>query len=110
MKIEINSTYKFTGGDEMSHYDASFVNNPTLEEFVNWILTEKNDEWGDIRDCEHKDPRHEPYFFPKKIVEYKWGNIISLCDDYDELKHKTIELTKMDGGWTAMDYTIKFID
>lgn len=110
MKIEIKSQYKFTGGDEMSHYDAHFVNNPTLEEFVNWILTENSKEWGEVLDCEHKDPRYEPYFYPKIIVEYKWGKIISLCEDYDELKNKTIELTKMDGGWSAMDYTIKFID
>ena len=110
MNIKINSKYKFTGGDEMSHYDASFETNPTLEEFVNWIITKKKEEWGDIEDCEHNDPEQLPYKFNKKIVEYKWGKILKVCEDYEQLKNKTIALTKMDGGWSAMDYTIKFID
>ena len=111
MKIDFNLTYKFTGGDEISHYDASFkYGNPTLGEFLNWILTEKSGEWGEIEDYGHDNPELLPYKFPKKIVEYKWGKIVSLCDDYEQLKDKTIELIKMDGGWSRMDYTIKFID
>lgn len=109
MDIRINSKYKFTGGDEISHYDASFEENPTLYQFVCWVLRSIG-EWGYIEDRNTPDPKHLPYNFPKKIVEYRYGKIIFLCDDYDQLKDKKIALTNMDGGWSRMDYTIKFID
>lgn len=110
MEIKINTRYKSTGGDEISHYDAAFETKPILKEFVSWILSEKSGEWGYIEDSEHPDNPQCQYFIPKKIMEYSHGEIVSLCEDYDQLKNKTITLTNMDGGWSRMDYTIKFID
>ena len=106
MDIRINTKYKSTSGDAISHYDVWFEENPTLYEFVCWVLTKKSDEWGYIEDQDNRNK----YNIPKKIMEYSHGKIVSLCDDYDQLKDKTIAITYMDGGWTRMDYTIKFID
>jgi hypothetical protein len=97
MSIEIKSYYESTSGDAISHYKAEFVSNPTLEEFVNWILETNPEEWGDIRGVD----------FWTKYVEYRYGKIVELCDNYDAIKGKTISLKRMDGGWTNMDYTIE---
>lgn len=103
-KIKITKEYLSTGGDEISHYKAKFENNPTLEEFVNWILKENPMEWGYVRS------KWIPGQGDEKYVEYSHGKIVKLCDDYPKIKNKTIELLNMDGGWTAMDYVVKFVD
>lgn len=100
MDIKIKEKYKFTGGDEISHYDAHFESepNPTLEEFVDWILRKHPEEWGYVRSNEGWT----------EYVEYRYGEIRRTCADYSEIKGKTISLKRMAGGWTAMDYCIEF--
>lgn len=103
-KIKITKEYLSTGGDEISHYKAKFENNPTLEEFVDWILKENPREWGYVRS------KWIPGQGDEKYVEYSHGKIVKLCDNYSEIKNKTIELCAMDGGWTAMDYVVKILN
>lgn len=96
MDIKLIKEFKSTGGDCISHFDAKFEINPTLEEFVDWLLTNQAKEWG--------------YVFGNGFfvfVEYSCGNIVKLCDNYNEIKNKKISLHKMDGGWSRMDYRIK---
>lgn len=94
MDIKLLMNFKYTGGDCISHYDATFETNPTLKEFVDWLLKKKSNEWG--------------YVFGNGFcIEYRWGNIVKLCDNYNEIKNKKISLHKMDGGWSRMDYRIK---
>ncbi len=100
MDIKIIEKYRYTGGDEFSHYDAHFKSNPTMEEFVDWLLNHKSHEYGFIIDTKEG--------FNKIYVEYRDGKIERLCENYNELKNKTIFLTNMDGGWSRMDYDIGF--
>ena len=94
MDIKLIMEFKSTGGDCISHFDAKFETNPTLEEFVDWLLTKQVKEWG--------------YVFGNNFcIEYSLGNIVKLCDNYNEIKNKKISLHRMDGGWSRMDYTIK---
>ena len=94
MDIKLLMNFKYTGGDCISHYDATFETNPTLKEFVDWLLTKNSNEWGYV-------------FGNGFFVEYSCGNIVKLCDNYNEIKNKKISLQKMDGGWSRMDYRIK---
>lgn len=96
MDIKLLKNFKYTSGDCISHFDATFETNPTLEEFVDWLLTKNSKEWG--------------YVYNKRFfifVEYSCGNIVKLCDNYNEIKNKKISLHQMHGGWSCMDYTIK---
>lgn len=103
-KIQIEKEYDFTGGDCMSHYkNVRFVENPTLEEFVNWVLTERPDEWGYIRSKWIPDKGDEEY------VEYSDGKLIGVCDNYNEIKGRKISLLDLDSGWTRTDYTIEVL-
>lgn len=86
------------GGDCISHYNASFKESPTLEEFVQYIITEKSNEWGYI----NLDKWYN------RILEYRRGKIVSTTKEYEDNKDRRIVLRQMDGGWTAMDYTIEF--
>lgn len=94
MDIKLLMNFKYTSGDCISHFDATFETNPTLKEFVDWLLSKKSNEWGYVRGDDF-------------CIEYRWSNIVKLCDNYNEIKNKKISLHKMDGGWSRMDYTIK---
>lgn len=100
MKTEIKliTKRKFTVGDATSFYDAKFVENPTLGEFVQWLKKNNPEEWGKVLDKGRN-----------QIVEYRWGGIIGYCDKYEEIKDKRIALTQMIGGWTMMDYIIEIL-
>lgn len=101
MDIKIIKKYKFTGGDAVSHYDAHFETNPTMEEFFEWIIKENPEDWGVVEN---------PELWPDNYMEYSDGEIVRVCDNYNEIKDKTISLCSMDGGWTKMDYTIEIVD
>ena len=79
MKTEIKliTKRKFTVGDATSFYDAKFVENPTLGEFVQWLKKNNPEEWGKVLDKGRN-----------QIVEYRWGGIIGYCDKYEEIKDK----------------------
>ena len=100
MEIRIISEYKFTGGDAISYYDAHFANNPTLEDFVSWVIANNRSDWGYIQAAG----------LGCRYVEYRYGEVVGICADYDEIKGKIISLRQMEGGWTRMDYIIELED
>lgn len=64
MDIKLIMEFKSTGGDCISHFDAKFETNPTLEEFVDWLLTKQAKEWG--------------YVFGNNFcIEYRWVALLS---------------------------------
>lgn len=98
--IRIIQKYRFTAGDAISYYDAKFIKNPTLDDFVQWLITNNSDEWGTVR---------TESTIGAPIVEYKRGRVTMFCEDYESLKNKTISLTMKFGGWGMMDYVIEFL-
>lgn len=83
IKIIATSTPR-TGGDCITHYKAKFEENPTLGEFVEWILTQNSGEWGDI---------YVSTGYSKiRILGYRYGVIVSEEPEYYNNADKTIEL------------------
>lgn len=99
MEIKIiKDKYEGTSGDEISHYKVHFLENPTLREFIDWVLSTNPREWGYI----------EIRNYPSRI-KYDNGSIVR-CTIPDEQLNKRIRLIRKDGGWSAMDYTVEFED
>ena len=96
MGIKIKQQYVGTGGDTVHHYNAEFVTNPTLEEFVEWVIKNHPKDWGEINSV-----RNAIY------VEYEEGKIVRRCKNYSSIKGRKISLKYVDGGWSMMDYTVK---
>lgn len=65
----------------------------TVQEFIDYVLTEKAGEWGNI------DTSHGR-------LKYKYGHIVSDSIPASE-KNRIISDAKANGGWTLMNYTIK---
>lgn len=82
--------------DCTSFYDASFKVPPTFEEFMQYLIIEQSQEWGYIALDN----------WLNRIVEYRWGKIVSATEEYDKNKDKRIVLHNMHGGWSRMDYVI----
>ena len=78
MDIKIIKKYKFTGGDAVSHYDAHFETNPTMEEFFEWIIKENPEDWGVVEN---------PELWPDNYMEYSDGEIVRVCDNYNEINN-----------------------
>lgn len=87
------------GGDHTTYYKAKFETNPTLQQFVHWILKERPSEWGDV----------SLSGFRGKLVEYRYGTITYTSPICEESWDKTIELISYSGGWSRSDYIIKFV-
>lgn len=86
-----------TGGDCVSAYTAHFESNPLLMEFVDWIKEQK----GDFGTIDMKAPYHS--------IEYKHGEIINNTFPLNDFT-RTIELIRISGGYSMMDYLIRFVN
>ena len=79
-------------GDECSLYQIQMRKQMSVQELIDYVLTEERGEWGYIEVAEHR-------------LEYRWGSIVS-----DELTEadKNMEIKDMFGygGWSRMDYRI----
>lgn len=100
---------KHTGGpygDACSSYDVMLDHEYTVQEFVEEVLKEKQDEWGNFTIT---TDFHYTYTNQKDSCQYKYGKI---TDDFKnaETKSQIISEVKAHGGWTAMDYFIKIAD
>ena len=90
-----------TGCDCTSEwFNCSFRGeNPTLGEFLSLLL--KGGEWGEVEIG--KKWTHNPRF------EYRSGEIVSNTFTEQE-KSRKIELVRMSGGWSMMDYLVNFTE
>lgn len=97
--IKIHWNNGKTCNDATIYYEnCEFEVNPTLGEFIDWLLNVQNGEWGYIA---------LDRVFNRRL-EYRWGKIVS--DSFTPAeKAKKIALISADGGWTRMDYTIRFV-
>ena len=82
-----------TRSDEISPFKVIFDKEYTLKEFVENVLQNER-EWG--------------YFhFGDVVIEYRYGKLM-LCDIPKEYEDKIISSAECDGGWSRMDYYLKF--
>ena len=87
--------------DCSAHYEVSLDRTCTLQDFIDIVLKERNGEWGyfSIYETDKSWLDYDRY-------EYSHG---CLKDNIPpEILNKTISHIKGHGGWTRMDYLIKF--
>lgn len=97
--MEINIIYDKSygmGSDGTRCSECHFEKNPTLGEFVEWVLRRGN-EWGEIAVNSGFDD----------IVEYSHGKIINDKSLYEKYKDETVELKTISGGWSRVDYILR---
>ena len=82
-----------TGGDCTCGYNVILDREYTVEDFVNTILTEKNNEWGNIDIYNYR-------------CEYNNGKLITKTFPEEYLQKKVTKVSAS-GGWTRMDYVLK---
>ena len=88
-----------TGGDCTTYFKAKFETNPTLQQFIAWILKERPSEWVDV----------SLSGFGGRLVEYNRGTITYANPVCEESLDKVIELVSYCGGWSRSDYLVKFV-
>lgn len=97
---------KHTGGpygDACCRYAVMFDREYTVQEFIEDIIKEKPEEWGEFQIA--TDLKY-PYTTSIDICVYKHGQIISNFKKPDTAKMKIKEIVAH-GGYTNMDYYIK---
>ena len=81
--------------DATSWYNVLLLQPMTVREFVDLMLAEHPDEWGDF----HVRPSH------RILCEYKYGKITSTNDEQmNEIGDKRIVRVDANGGWSMMSY------
>lgn len=88
-------------GDSCSSYDVQLNKACTVQEFVDMVLKERPNEWGEfiiITNFYYKSQ--------KDYCKYEYGKITNDFKN-SETKSQIISKVKAHGGWTAMDYIIK---
>lgn len=102
------SRLKFTrtgpeGGDCTAPYSVEVDEEcRTISEFLKAILEENPNEWGKIYLMEvGKSWLSAPY------IEYRNGEIVATSED-TSFKNRTIECVTASGGWSRMDYYVRF--
>ena len=83
-------------GDATSMYNVRFNKKMTVQELIDYVLTQRRKEWGYIVMGN----------WPKgHRLEYRYGGIVS--DNLTEAeKRVVIKQMFASGGWSAMDYII----
>ena len=105
----MNSRLKFTrtgpeAGDCTAPYSVEVDKEcRTLVEFLKAILEENPNEWGKIYLMEvGQSWLSAPY------IEYRNGEIVATSEDTSSFKDRTIECVTASGGWSRMDYYVRF--
>ena len=80
-------------GDETFDYIVTHSTAKTVGEFVQEVLRERADEWGE-------------FIFGGNYSGYKYRHGVLLNPLPDEVTNKKIVSIKSNGGWSVMDYTI----
>lgn len=90
-------------GDCCSSYDVVLDKEYTVEEFIQEVLKEKPEEWGEfsiVADFKHR------FSTSLDSCEYKYGKTTKGLKKTDNANARVKEI-KAHGGWTAMDYFIQ---
>lgn len=88
-------------GDQCSSYDIEIGDNVTLSEFLKHLNPE---EWGKVHFVEFD-------YNGRMIninIEYSYGKITNMPDKALPYMNKVIKSGEANGGWSLMDYWIKF--
>lgn len=98
-------------GDECSTYDLEIGKNVTLAEFLEYLDPR---EWGNVR-LVIQDPKLAPVDWlamnEKQMyvdIEYKDGKITNLPEEALSYMNKVVKSGWSNGGWSNMDYWLKF--
>ena len=83
-------------GDCTQGYDVILDQPYTLNDFLERLVKEEPREWGSI------------YVLDQLIAKYRYGNITNKIENFEEFKDQFIFSIKSNGGWSKMDYFIKF--
>ena len=88
-------------GDCSIFYEVKLDRPYTVGEFINLVLVEKNKEWGKFRIY---NPNVS--WMDYERYEYQYGILKDAIPN--ELREKKIISIEAHGGWTQMDYLLKF--
>lgn len=120
-------------GDCCSSYTLKFYGEPTLREFIQQVLEQRNDEWGEF--YVHYDDASAPKYATvdererEITIDYKYGHIDKTYDGnrYDKSLTPSVGFSDLvnqildkklninwkgnyaNGGWSSMSYWIKVI-
>lgn len=89
-----------TLGDETSTYKVVEYNAKTVVEFINEVLEENPHEWG------YFERQFDNFPYQSGHLEYSEGELLNEVPD--EWQYKSIESIMAVGGWSRMDYLIRF--
>lgn len=96
-------------GDECSTYDLEIGENVTLSEFLEYLDPQ---EWGEVRLVLHNTAGLEWIAVNEKEmyidIEYKYGKITNLPEEALSYMNKVVKSGWSNGGWSCMDYWLKF--
>lgn len=93
--------YTQTFGDCTAGYRVCLDKEYTLQEFVDAILTNKKDEWGEIKIAKRNCPWYD---YPS--IDYRNGNITNTPNIPEEVFGYKVKSATAHGGWSAMDYIV----
>lgn len=90
-----------TAGDCTADYRVDLDKEYTLQGLIDVILTNKKDEWGEIRIAKRNCPWNR---YP--CIIYQHGNITSKPNISEEVFFHKVKSVTARRAWTAMDYII----
>ena len=90
-----------TRGDCTAGYEVDLDKEYTLQEFIDAILTNKKDEWGEIKIAKRNCP-----WYRHPSIGYRYGNITSKPNIPEKVFGYKVKTVTANGGWTAMDYIV----
>lgn len=90
-----------TFGDCMAGYRVDLDKEYTLQEFIDAILTNKKDDWGEIKIAKRNSP-----WYRHPCIDYRYGNVISKPNIPEEVFGYKVKSVTAHGGWSAMDYIV----
>lgn len=88
-------------GDCTAGYRVDLDKEYTLQEFIDAILTNKKDDWGEIKIAKRNCAW---YLYPH--IDYRYGDVISHPNIPEEAFGYKVKSATARGGWSVMDYFI----
>lgn len=95
--------------DDTEPYSINFLKKklPTVQEFVDYILTKHYRDWGDIYITTDKTVKTVWNLLgEKRKIKYRHGILEEDPGMLDQYGDRTITFASADGGWTRYDYLL----